>query len=123
MHEFNEFQVQTGLTNAGFRGAKFTWSKNRQWDDQIWLRLDHLLINGHAMAALLDLKVDHFSRVASDHSPLLINFRASTRKPAGFKYLRAWHSHTNFLDVVKEAWTGNHHANSLLNFALKLQAL
>ncbi|KAL9669594.1 hypothetical protein QQ045_007141 [Rhodiola kirilowii] len=75
------------------------------------------------MASLPNLKVDHLARVASDHCPLLISFVKSSRKSAGFKYLRAWDSHTEFLDVVQEAWSGNLHANPLLNFALKLQAL
>ncbi|KAL9683268.1 hypothetical protein QQ045_015087 [Rhodiola kirilowii] len=63
-----------------------------------------MLINGVAMAALPHLKVDYLARVASDHCPLLISFGNSTRKPAGYKYLRAWHFHAEFLDVVKEAW-------------------
>ncbi|KAL9670646.1 hypothetical protein QQ045_008201 [Rhodiola kirilowii] len=107
----------------GYKGAKFTWCNNRQEEDVIWLCLDRFLINDAALAELLELKVDHLARVASDHCPLLISFGSSARRPAEFKYLRIWHKHPHFLDVVHESWKLEQHANTLLNFVLKLQAL
>ncbi|KAL9675345.1 hypothetical protein QQ045_003547 [Rhodiola kirilowii] len=123
MFEFNDFQVQAGPSDAGFQGAKYTWSNIRQGEKVIWLRLDQLLVNGSAIAALPELKVDHLARVASDHCPLLVNFGGLTRRPAGFQYLRVWHKHPDFLSLVAKSWNHEQHVNPLLNFALKLKAL
>ncbi|CAM8972135.1 unnamed protein product [Rhodiola kirilowii] len=87
------------------------------------MRLDRTLINGAALALLPDLRVDHLARVASDHVPLLIKCGGHTRKPAGFKYLRAWHTHAEFLSVVEDEWPKHSHANPILAFALKLKGL
>ncbi|KAL9670621.1 hypothetical protein QQ045_008175 [Rhodiola kirilowii] len=119
MFDFNDFQVQARLSDAGYTGTKYTWSNNRQGSAEIWLRL----INGAALATLPDLKVHHLARVASDHCPLLISIGSSTRRPVGFKYLRAWHAHTCFLDVVRENWAHSLHANPILNLALKWKSL
>ncbi|KAL9689629.1 hypothetical protein QQ045_010017 [Rhodiola kirilowii] len=40
MDDFNNFQVQCGLSDAGFSGNKYTWSNNQREGNQIWLRLD-----------------------------------------------------------------------------------
>ncbi|KAL9683059.1 hypothetical protein QQ045_014873 [Rhodiola kirilowii] len=116
MAEFNEFQMHAGLSDAGF-------SNNRTEEHQIWMRLDRVLINGFALALLPDLRVEHLAKVASDHTPLLIKCGGSTRKPAAFKYLRAWHSHAEFLSVVEDEWPKHSHANPILAFALKLKVL
>ncbi|KAL9674735.1 hypothetical protein QQ045_002934 [Rhodiola kirilowii] len=122
MFDFNNFQVQAGLSDAGFTGAKFTWCNNRQEDAHIWMRLDRVLLNGPALAYLPSLKVQHLARVASDHCPLLIKLGESIRRPSSFKYMRAWHSHESFLNVVSDSWTTVCHNNPLLNIALKLKA-
>ncbi|KAL9666266.1 hypothetical protein QQ045_000592 [Rhodiola kirilowii] len=121
--EFNDFQIHAGLSDAGFSGNKYTWSNNQTEANQIWLRLDRLLVNGPAMAALPELQVQHLARLASDHCPLLISLGDSIRRPSSFKYLHIWHGHADFLDVIKSSWQRTQHDNPILNFALKLQCL
>ncbi|CAM8975881.1 unnamed protein product [Rhodiola kirilowii] len=125
MSDFNEFQMDCGLSDAGYTGSKFTWSNNRSEDHQIWMRLDRVLINGATLAMLPVLKVEHLARIASDHAPLLINLGDSVRRPASFKYIRAWHDHPDFLTTVEAIWNAHAHAhaNPILAFALKLQRL
>ncbi|KAL9679764.1 hypothetical protein QQ045_017631 [Rhodiola kirilowii] len=123
MFEFNNFQMQAGLSDAGFSGNKFTWCNNRSADHQIWMRLDRVLINGPAMAVLPTFKIAHLPRIASDHNPLLIDMGDETRRLASFKYLRAWHDHAEFLAVVEGEWHKHTHPNPILAFAIKLKAL
>ncbi|CAM8944442.1 unnamed protein product [Rhodiola kirilowii] len=56
MSAFNEFQMQAGLTDAGYSGNKYTWCNNRTEEHQIWMRLDRVLINGPAIAPSLPSK-------------------------------------------------------------------
>ncbi|KAL9675587.1 hypothetical protein QQ045_003789 [Rhodiola kirilowii] len=72
MFQFNDFQVQNGLSDAGYSGAKYTWFNNRQEAAQIWMRLDRVLLNGSALSFLPGLKVvsDSWSTVCHNN-PLL----------------------------------------------------
>ncbi|KAL9682954.1 hypothetical protein QQ045_014766 [Rhodiola kirilowii] len=123
MAEFNEFQLHAGLANAGYVGNDFTWCNNRSEEHQLWMRLDRVLINGATMAMLPNFLVEHLPRISSDHAPLLIKFGESPRKPASFKYLRAWHEHADFLPLVEAEWPKHTHANPILAIALKLKGL
>ncbi|CAM8908578.1 unnamed protein product [Rhodiola kirilowii] len=87
------------------------------------MRLDRALINGASLAMLPNLSVEHLSRIASDHAPLLIKFGDSIRIPASFKYIRAWHEHADFLTLVEDEWPKHSHANPILAFAHKLKGL
>ncbi|KAL9680022.1 hypothetical protein QQ045_017894 [Rhodiola kirilowii] len=100
MFEFNDFQIHASLSDVDFIGNRFTWSNDRTADAQIWICLDRVLVNGAAMAMFPQVVVAHLLRVASVHCPLHISFGESTRRPTSFNHLRAWHSHTDFLDVV-----------------------
>ncbi|KAL9658974.1 hypothetical protein QQ045_028250 [Rhodiola kirilowii] len=123
MAEFNEFQIQAGLSDASYIGNKYTWCNNQEGDAQIWTRLDRLLVNGRALAVLPDLQVHHLARVASDHCPLLISLGDNGRRRSTFKYLHIWHDHPGFLDTVTEVWQHGQHQNPIMNFTLKLKHL
>ncbi|KAL9658977.1 hypothetical protein QQ045_028187 [Rhodiola kirilowii] len=123
MIEFNEFQIQAGLGDAGYIGNKYTWCNNQEGDAQIWTRLDRLLVNGRALAMLPDLQVHHLARVASDHCPLCISLGDNGRRCSTFKYLHVWHDHLEFLDTITEAWQHDQHQNPIMNITLKLKRL
>ncbi|KAL9667444.1 hypothetical protein QQ045_001803 [Rhodiola kirilowii] len=123
MSEFNNFQMQAGLSDAGYSESKYTWSNNRTEEGQIWMRLDRVLVNGPALARLPSLKVQHLTCLASDHTPLLISLGEAVKRPASFKYLRAWHEHADFLSIVETEWCNHSHTNPILAFAIKLKAL
>ncbi|KAL9670814.1 hypothetical protein QQ045_008372 [Rhodiola kirilowii] len=123
LHDFNDFQVQAGLSDAGFNGNPFTWSNNQSGESRIWERLDRVLLNGHALSGFPSLKVTHLTRVHSDHCPLLVDLDAQQRNLAFFHYQTAWHSHPGFLAVVRNGWNGRLHGDPLINFGRKLKQL
>lgn len=69
--DFNNFLLRAGLSDAGYSGTKFTWTSNRQGDDNIMECLDYFLVNGEFINAFAFPKVTHLTRNASDHSPIL----------------------------------------------------
>ncbi|KAL9669177.1 hypothetical protein QQ045_006720 [Rhodiola kirilowii] len=85
------------------------------------MRLDRALINGAALAMLPNLSMEHLPRISFDHASLLTKFREAMRTPASFKYIRAWHEHTDFLALVEDEWPKHSHTNPILALALKLK--
>lgn len=104
MQQFNECIMDAGLTDAGFQGNKYTWSNNQQGYSRIWERLDRVLINGESIASSNDIKVTHLARIASDHSPLLIQLTTPPQRKGRFIFQRMWTDHMGFYEVVKQVW-------------------
>ncbi|CAI9099770.1 OLC1v1036634C1 [Oldenlandia corymbosa var. corymbosa] len=73
-------------------------------------RLDRVLANDEWIATFSDTLVKHLTRVASDHSPLLIRMKVGVdvipnRK--SFRYLAAWESHKSWLQWLRKNWCVN----------------
>ncbi|KAG6466434.1 hypothetical protein ZIOFF_075772 [Zingiber officinale] len=66
MEDFNNFIMLAGLVDAGFVGDRYTWTNNR-----VWKRLDRVLLSPSWSSLDFTVRVEHLSRAASDHCPLL----------------------------------------------------
>ncbi|KAL9660055.1 hypothetical protein QQ045_024865 [Rhodiola kirilowii] len=56
IREFNEFIVNAGVLDVGYKGSYFTWSNNQEGASQIWERLDRCLVNGLSLASFPNLE-------------------------------------------------------------------
>ncbi|KAL9664842.1 hypothetical protein QQ045_020251 [Rhodiola kirilowii] len=120
---FNEFQLQAGLSDCGFKGPPFTWSNNQSGSGRIWERLDRSLVNGLATAEFPTLQVSHLERIFSDHCPILVELAAAQQNFGFFHYQRAWETHPGFHSFVTSCWRGHMHPDPLVNFGLKFKRL
>ncbi|KAG6491487.1 hypothetical protein ZIOFF_052838 [Zingiber officinale] len=66
MEDFNNFIMLAGQVDAGFVGDRYTWTNNR-----VWKRLDRVLLSPSWGSLDFTVRVEHLSRAASDHCPLL----------------------------------------------------
>ncbi|CAM8930538.1 unnamed protein product [Rhodiola kirilowii] len=122
MDAFNQFHMDAGVSDVGFKGNPFTWCNNQRGESRVWERLDRVLYNDQAFCKFPNMQVQHLDRVKSDHCPLLIDLEVKDRKSFFFHYLKIWEEHpASFYDVVKEAWSGNIHPNPILNLGLNLK--
>ncbi|KAK8697653.1 hypothetical protein V6N13_113792 [Hibiscus sabdariffa] len=114
---FNDFLFQTGLTDLGFSGLPYTWSRGR-----LSQRLDHFLGNTTWLSAFSQASMYHLDRLGSDHCPIVLRLMAPTPISVhrSFYYLDAWNEHPTFNDFLSSVWEPN---GSLLgnieNFKLK----
>ncbi|KAG6513034.1 hypothetical protein ZIOFF_031180 [Zingiber officinale] len=77
MEDFNNFIMLAGLVDAGFVGDRYTWTNNR-----VWKRLDRVLLSSSWGNLDFTVRVEHLSRAASDHCPLLVEFPGFQRPRA-----------------------------------------
>ncbi|XP_058068824.1 uncharacterized protein LOC131218159 [Magnolia sinica] len=120
--EFAEAINDAGLLDVGFSDNRFTWSNNHDGNSQIWARLDRSLCNDEWIRCFPKFHVVHLPRVNSDHAPLLLNFPAPNKVLARpFRFQRMWFLHEGFLQIIKEAWTGDLQGSPMVNLLLKLR--
>ncbi|KAG6469540.1 hypothetical protein ZIOFF_070469 [Zingiber officinale] len=85
MEDFNNFIMLAGLVDAGFVGDRYTWTNNR-----VWKRLDRVLLSPSWGSLDFTVRVEHLSRAASDHCPLLVEFPGFQKPRASFRFQRMW---------------------------------
>ncbi|KAK6138532.1 hypothetical protein DH2020_027716 [Rehmannia glutinosa] len=117
IEDFGQMVSDCGLIDAGFiKGPIHTWVRNSLKE-----RLDRIFINTEWGDLFRKSDVSHLARVKSDRAPLLFHgYTSLQRTPSSFRFLKMWTRHHNFLDVVKEAWSGPTWVHGMLNLHFKL---
>ncbi|KAG6466890.1 hypothetical protein ZIOFF_075312 [Zingiber officinale] len=118
MEDFNNFIMLAGLVDAGFVGDRYTWTNNR-----VWKRLDRVLLSSSWGSLDFTVRVEHLSRAASDHCPLLVEFPGFQRPRASFRFQRMWVRHRDFMQTVRLNWCLPSMAQGLQRLQMKLRRL
>ncbi|XP_026386440.1 uncharacterized protein LOC113281798 [Papaver somniferum] len=112
------------IQDAGYEGAPFTWSNNRQGNGNTCERIDRALTSFLCIQNFPNTKVSHLPRVGSDHTPLLLNSHPDKQllqKP--FRCIRSWLSHPSISALVANSWTLPSNSDQNNNIYSKLQLL
>ncbi|KAI3849322.1 hypothetical protein MKW92_002908, partial [Papaver armeniacum] len=99
---------QIGLMDIGFKEDPFTWSNQREGQDNIRECIDRSLVNVKWFEVFTDSTVYHLTRVASDHNPLLIDIdplKLSGGRP--YKYFRGCKEHKEYNMFFENVWLEN----------------
>ncbi|XP_042443883.1 uncharacterized protein LOC122028980 [Zingiber officinale] len=118
MEDFNNFIMLAGLVDAGFVGDRYTWTNNR-----VWKRLDRVLLSPSWGSLDFTVRVEHLSRAASDHCPLLVEFPGFQKPRASFRFQRMWVRHRDFMQTVRLNWCLPSVAQGLQRLQMKLRRL
>ena len=94
------------LLDLGFNGPRFTWTNKRQ-DGLVMKRLDHVLCNPVWKHSFEEANVIHLPKVASDHSPILINTEPTLHnfRSRPFRLETIWFNDPSFPTLVHDSWT------------------
>lgn len=122
--EFNLFQHDAELRNAGFQGSIYTWCNDHPVR-KVWERLNRILLNAAASVELPNFLVIHENRILSDHCPLIgINpVLDSPKYKSGFKFQTMWTTHHSFLEAVENNWQIPCPTKPMVRVQLKLKRL
>ncbi|WOK97061.1 hypothetical protein Cni_G05769 [Canna indica] len=107
INDYQKMCNSVGLIEANFKGNRFTWCNNRTGKNKILARLDKALMNWCWFNTFGYVQVFHFSRIASDHRPILLAaehkkvIKNSTRK---FIFEHYWMEHSEIDDFIKDNW-------------------
>ncbi|XP_060183360.1 uncharacterized protein LOC132613364 [Lycium barbarum] len=110
------------VADLGFYGSIYTWWNGRSDEACIFKRLDRCLGNQAFQDTFPNFEVEHLIKQGSDHSPLLLTFKADTRvikKP--FRFLNFWIEQESFLETVKVNWEEQYCYDPFFNFHNKMK--
>ncbi|XP_028553144.1 uncharacterized protein LOC110105396 [Dendrobium catenatum] len=103
--EMGSFISNNDLHEIGFIGPRFTWCNNKSGGARILERLDRCFLNSSSLNYFSQLTVRHLARIASDHSPLVLNlcnFNSTNKRRIIFEDI--WGSFPASFAVVKKEW-------------------
>lgn len=124
VRDFNHCINMYLLDDRGFKGRKYTWWNGRTDDECIFKRLDRILCNDKIQSAFPVIEVEHLMRSGSDHAPLLLTLGTTNENIIkSFRFLDFWLPEDSFMQVVRQHWKADFHANSFSMFHYKLKRL
>ncbi|XP_039015801.1 uncharacterized protein LOC120146253 [Hibiscus syriacus] len=92
-NSFIDFVDGFGLSDLGFNGLSFTWSRG-----SLKQRLDRCLVNTCWLTEFSDSAVFHLDHLGSDHRPIFLLMKPKIHVPKNqtFRFLFAWRQHPGF---------------------------
>lgn len=99
-----EMMSNAGLYEVERDGDYFTWS-NKQGENVIYSRIDHVLCNAEWMQTNENTTVTNMPPSISDHSMIILDDHATVQKPGKcFKFVNCCAEMDNFQETVENNW-------------------
>ncbi|GJU97701.1 putative RNA-directed DNA polymerase, eukaryota, reverse transcriptase zinc-binding domain protein [Tanacetum coccineum] len=119
---FNNFIIDSNLTDLPLGGHAFTWM-NKQGTKLS--KLDRFLISEEVINLLPDIRITALDRMWSDHIPILLHCSKRDFGPVPFKIFHSWFSREGFDEVINTELSllGHHDGSSNMLFHEKLKVL
>ncbi|GMI70665.1 hypothetical protein HRI_000735800 [Hibiscus trionum] len=94
---FSEFLFNCELSDLGFSGPPFTWSRRK-----LFQRLDRYVVNSALLSCYPNSYMQHLERLGSDHRPLVLHHTSIEPMilPRPFRYIDAWQDPSDFSDFL-----------------------
>jgi exonuclease III len=108
MDQFREALENCGLSDLGYKGAKFTWSNCQHDGNFIQERLDRAVANKAWCELIATYEVQVLAARSSDHTPLFLQMLDEDEAPIyyskSFKFEASWLADGECLEVINDAW-------------------
>lgn len=106
------------------RGCEFTWSNNRDGDQRVYTKIDHMFCNEAWQSLIQDFQLDYGASISSDNSPGILSMQlASKFGPRPFKFMKGWMSHPKFKSILESSWNEMVQGNPMIRLCKKLKNL
>ena len=113
MEDFREAIAESGLSDLGYRGSRYTWNNGRDDAGFTKARLDHVLANRDWCSTFSNVVVRALAARSFDHKPLLIEVGQvlKSSRPGIFRFEASWVLEHDFQNIVGTAWDSDTHAS------------
>ncbi|GAB4859737.1 hypothetical protein Ancab_040413 [Ancistrocladus abbreviatus] len=104
----NRFMEDSGMTDLGFSGSKYTQYKELNGRVVMKETLDRAICNIEWKMLFNEASIQNLPIVCSDHGPILVKLvaRYKIRKKA-FRFEKMWVTDDDFLEVVSRNWSNS----------------
>lgn len=124
MNAFREAIDVCRLVDLGYFGHSFTWTNGQSGRANIQERLDRCLGNLAWTARFPSHKIEHLTRVHSNHCPIFIDWNHASIPNRScrnsFRFEAMWLQDEHCKEVIKDAWIANQITPSPATFKWKM---
>jgi hypothetical protein len=123
---FREMVDVCGFTDLGYEGRSWTFEKKVAGGTYCRTRLDRGLANADWCCRFPEASVKHLTAAASDHGPILLQWRSVQRprkQKRQFRYEQMWETHLDFSNTLADSWRRDGEAISTLELKAKLKGV
>lgn len=104
------------------RGFEHTWSNNRDEDQRVYTKIDHMFCNEAWQNLIKDFQLDYGAPISSDHSPDILSVQLTNKSGTHpFKFMKGWMSHPKFKHTLETGWSDVVHGNPMVRLSKKLK--
>lgn len=96
-----ELIMSCRLTDVRLQGRRFTWYC---CNGKCKSKIDRALVNERWVETWRDTSLRGLPRSISDHCPIILDTKETDWGSRPFRFINAWTSHPEFLDVVENSW-------------------
>lgn len=110
MRLFRDCLEDCELSDLGFSGPKYTWNNRQVGSDNVKVRLDRAVANGHFIQLFEDYHVENVITSTSDHYAILVSINRDSQYndrssfDNNFKYEAMWARAPDYNDIVEKKW-------------------
>ncbi|XP_039791741.1 uncharacterized protein LOC120657488 isoform X2 [Panicum virgatum] len=110
MRLFRDCLEDGELSDLGFSGPKYTWNNRQVGSDNVKVRLDRAVANGHFIQLFEDYHVENVITSTSDHYAILVSINRDSQYndrssfDNNFKYEAMWARAPDYNDIVEKKW-------------------
>ncbi|KAL2251973.1 UNVERIFIED_CONTAM: hypothetical protein Sindi_2319600 [Sesamum indicum] len=123
MEDFNAVIQNTGLLPLPMQGEWYTWHNHSATPQNLWKRLDRMLINDRWMARFPNTFYSVLTPCTSDHSPMVLYGDRQQQYGGMFRFDNYLARSPEFIPSVQNIWQHNIIGTPMYTVTRKLKAL
>ncbi|XP_074277356.1 uncharacterized protein LOC141600993 [Silene latifolia] len=119
--DFNSCLYQCEVEDLTSSGCDFSWNNKQLPESRVWTKLDRALANVQWLTYFPATSAHFPEPGVSDHSPVVVTIFEDPCRKSRFSFLNCWLDHSDYDNIVHEAWNVPVYGSSTYKLFAKLK--
>ncbi|XP_074300380.1 uncharacterized protein LOC141631638 [Silene latifolia] len=119
--DFNSYLYQCEVEDINISGCNFTWNNKQNPESRVWTKLDRAMANVQWLTHFPATSANFHEPGVSDHSPVVVIIFEDRCRKSRFSFLNCWLDHSDYDNLVYEAWNVLVYGSSTYKLFAKLK--
>ncbi|XP_074271262.1 uncharacterized protein LOC141595191 [Silene latifolia] len=119
--DFNSCLYQCEVEDLTSSGCDFSWNNKQLPESRVWTKLDRAMANVQWLTHFPATSAHFLEPGVSDHSPVVVTIFEDPCRKSRFSFLNCWLDHSDYDNIVHEAWNVPVYGSSTYKLFAKLK--
>ncbi|KAF7815029.1 reverse transcriptase [Senna tora] len=120
---FQDTLETVGLVELPNKGIHYTWTNNKEGDEEVWEKLDRALGNLSWLRTFPYSSVETLPVAASDHAPIVVSTENSIKHSRrSFKFEAMWYKNPECSHIISSSWALHSQGSQAFKVVQKLKS-